>query len=643
MTMLDRMRRHKGWLKWSLALVVLAFIVFYIPDFLSMQDTATGDATPGRAVASVGDRVITAADFTRVYNTQMQAYRNAYGGSVNLQMLKQLGVDRQILQQLIDEEVSAVEAERLGMTASDAEVRERILRLPAFQENGQFVGEERYKQILRMQRPPLTHSEFEENVRKSIVLEKLRSAVTDWITISDAEVDQEYRQRNEKVKLQLVAIPASRFREGLTASDEELARHFEANKEAFRVGETRKIAFVVVDVQKLREKVGVSPQDVSRSYNQNIDQYTTPEQVRASHILLKTEGKDEAAVRKQAESVLAESKAPGADFAALATKYSEDEGSKAQGGDLNFFGRGRMVPEFDQAAFSMEPGTISDLVKSPFGFHIIKVTEKRPGGTRTLEEVTPQITEQIKWERAQTQATELAAKIASEAKSADDLQAAAARNGLAVQESEFFQQDEPIKGLGPAPEVAAQAFTLKDGEVGDPARTAQGQVVFAVTGRQDSRLPTLDEAKEKVRAAVLEQKALSAAKAKAAEIASALKSATDFVAAAKAAGFEAKSTELVARGSSLPDVGISPAVDNAVFAQPAGSVVDGITAKDAAVIAKVTEKSDVTPEQVTAGRDALRTELINERRARFFASYMTKAKEKMKISIDRTMLQRLIA
>ena len=425
-------------------------------------------------MASVGSRVITAADFTRVYNMQMQAYRNAYGGNVNPQMLKQLGIDRQILQQLIDEEVSVGEATRLGITASDAEVRERILRLPVFQENGQFVGETRYKDILRMQRPPMTHQEFEDNVRQSVVLEKLRIALTDWITVSDKEVDEEYHRRNEKVKLAVVSIPADKFREGLTATDEELSKYFEGNKEEFRVGERRKIKFVALDLQKMRERVGVSPQDVSRSYNQNIDQYTSPEQVRASHILLKTEGKDEAAVKKQAETVLAEVKKPGADFAALATKYSEDDGSKGQGGDLNFFGRGRMVPEFDAAAFSMEPGTISDLVKTQFGYHIIKVVEKRPGGTRPLTEVQSQITEQIKWERAQSQAQALAAKIASEAKNAADLEKVAKANGLEVQESDFFLRAEPVKGLGPSEEVTAEAFTLKDGEVSGPLRTSRG-------------------------------------------------------------------------------------------------------------------------------------------------------------------------
>lgn len=641
MTMLDSMRRHKAWLKWSLALVVLAFVVFYIPDFLQPGDTS--GAMPGGAVARVDDRVISAADFTRVYNTQVQAYRSAYGGNLNTQLLKQIGLDRQILQQLIDEEAASAEADRLGLTASDAEVRERIMTMPVFQENGQFVGEARYKALLRMQRPPLTHGEFEESIRRGLVLDKLRVALTDWVTVSDQEVDQEYRRRNEKVKLQFVALTADRFREGLSASDAEVATYFDANKEEFRIGERRKIKYAVIDVQQVRERVTVTPQDAERFYNQNIEQYSAPEQVRARHILLKTEGKDEAAVRAEAEKVLAEARAAGADFAALATKYSEDEASKARGGDLDFFSRGRMVPEFEQVAFALDPGAISDLVKTPFGFHVIQVTEKRAPTTRPLDEVREQIVEQIKWERAQTQASDLAARLSGQVKTTADLERVAPANSLTLQESAMFARDEPVPGLGPSPEVTAAAFELEPGKASEALRTAQGFALIAVTGREDSRLPTLDEVKEKAREAVVTQKAVAAARQKATELAATLKGAADFAAAAQAAGFEAKTTELVARGTALPDVGVSTAVDAAAFALAAGATSDVITTRNAAVIARVTERADVTADQVAAARDGLRTELLNERRARFFSSYMIKAKEKMKISIDREVLQRLVA
>ena len=170
----------------------------------------------------------------------------------------------------------------------------------------------------------------------------------------------------------------------------------------------------------MRAKAVVTGQQIERSYNDNIQQYSTPEQVRASHILLKTEGKDDAAVKKQADDILAKARA-GADFAELAKKYSEDEDSAKKGGDLDYFGKGRMVPQFEQKAFSMQPGEISDLVKTQFGYHIIKLADKKPAETKPLAEVRSQIEDQLKWEEAQSQAQKLADQIASELKSAERL------------------------------------------------------------------------------------------------------------------------------------------------------------------------------------------------------------------------------
>jgi peptidyl-prolyl cis-trans isomerase D len=639
MTMLDRMRRHKHWLKWTLALVVLAFILLYIPDFLRQNGTG---AAQGDVVARIEGRPVTVGEFRRVYNSQLQAYRSAYGGRINESLIRQLGLDRQILQQLIDERAALAEADRLGISADDAEVRERILNLPSFQENGQFIGESRYRQLLSFQNPPITIPEFEESIRRSIVLDKLRAALTEWIGVAEVEVDQEYRRRNEQVKLQLVAIPAERFREGVTATDAELSAYFEAHQEEFRTGERRKIRFIALDVQSLREKVVVLPQDVERSYNSGIEQYSTPEQVRASHILLKTEGKDEDAVRAQAQKVLAEARA-GADFAALATKYSEDEGSKATGGDLDYFSRGRMVPEFEAAAYALEPGTISDLVKTPFGFHIIKVTDKRPASLRPLAEVQQQIIEQIKWERAQAQLQDAAARLEPRITAPSDLDKVAKAEGLTVKESGFFVRDEPIAGLGPSPEASAEAFSLEPGKVSGAVRTAQGVAFLTVSAVEPPRIPALDEAKEQVREAVVRQKALDAARAKAAALVATLRSAKDFAAAAKAAGFEAHATELVARGSALPEVGVSTAVDAAAFALTPGAISDPVQAGSTIAIVQVLERKHVTPDEIAAGRASLRDEMLADRRGRFFSAHMTQAKQRMKITIDRATLQRLLA
>src|SRR5579872_343741 len=181
MTMLDRMRRHRNWLKWSLGLVCLAFVIFYIPDFLRNG----ADAASGDTVARVEGQDITAGDFRRTYQAQLQAYRNAYGGNMSEQLLKQLGIEQQILQQMVDERAALSQAEKIGISVGDEEVRQRIFSMPAFQDNGRFIGEARYQQLLRMQRPPMIPSEFEDNVRNQIVIEKLRGSLTDWMAVGD--------------------------------------------------------------------------------------------------------------------------------------------------------------------------------------------------------------------------------------------------------------------------------------------------------------------------------------------------------------------------------------------------------------------------------------------------------------------------
>jgi len=639
MTMLDRMRRHKSWLKWSLAIVVVAFVALYIPSF--MENPSLDGASPYGVVATVEGRDITVARFRRVYQQQMQAYRNAYGGSMDERLLRQLGVDQRIVQQLIEEEAALAEARRQGIAASDAEVRARILALPAFQENGQFIGNERYLQLLQMQSPPINPSDFEEEVRRGILLEKLQGALTGWITVADADVTAEFNRRNEKVKLAVVAFPADKFKESVTVTDAEVASHFEASKDTYTIPEKRKIKYALIDLQGIRQRTTVTAEDVQRYYEDNQQQYQTPEQVRASHILLKTEGKDDAAVRTQAEDLLAKVKG-GADFAALATKFSEDEVSAAKGGDLDFFGKGAMVKEFDDVAFALQPGETSGLVKSQFGYHIIRVTEKKPASTRTLDESRVQIEEILKSERAQSEAERISADLAGKLTRPEDLETVARVRGLTVSESGFFARDEPIVGLGMAPAVGSRAFEMKPGEVSEAIRSQNGFAFVTVTGTQDARVPSLDEVKARVREDVQKNKAVESARQKAAALAAQLKAAGDFSAAAGKAGLEAKTTDLIVRGAALPDVGVSAAVDAAAFALPEGGVSDPVVTDTGAVIVKVLEKQSPTADELKTGRDAVKNELLNQQKQRFYGSYMAKARERMNIKSNPQVIAQVI-
>jgi len=627
-----------SWLKWSLGLVCLAFIIFYIPDFLrgSGADAASGDT-----IAMVDGQEISTGEFRRTYQAQLQAYRSAYGANMSEQLLKQLGIEQQILQQMVDERAAIAEADRLNVTASDQEVRQAILTMPAFQENGVFIGDQRYQQLLRMQRPPMTASEFEDSVRRQLTVQKLRSSLTDWMSVNDKELEQEYRRRNDKVKLAVVSFTADSFRNQVQVSDADVASYFDAHKNDFKIPEKRKIRYALIDIDAIKAKINIPNADVERAYNNNIEQYSTPEQVRASHILLKTAGKDDAAVKAKAEDILKQAKS-GADFAELAKKYSEDEASAKNGGDLDYFGRGRMVPEFDQAVFAMEPGQISDLVKTQYGYHIIKLIDKKNAATRPLQDVRQQIVDQLAYEKAQTQASDLADSLAKQISKPADLDRVAKANGLAVQESGFFARDEPILGLGPSPEASAKAFDLKQGEVAGPLRASRGFVFETLVAKQDPYVPKLDEVKERVRDEVVKNKAREMATSKAAEIAAKLKAAPDFDKAAKAAGLEAKTTDLITREQPIPDLGVAPAVEDKAFSMPVGAVSDPIPTDNGTAVIKVIEKKEVTPDEWKSAKDTFRDQLLTDRRNRFFASYMVKAKQKMKIEVNRDTLQKAI-
>ena len=639
MTMLDRMRRRKNILKWLLAVVVVGLSLYLIPvDWLQTQ-TAVG-ALPRETVASVDGHDLLAGEFQQRYVAQMQAYQQQFGGSMNAQLLRQLGVDQQVLTQMVDEQVAVLEAERQGIRVSDDELAQRIFAIPAMQENGQFIGEARYEQLLRQQRPPLTKAQFEDRFRRGILVERLRTALTDWMAVSDAELEAEYRKRNEKLKLQVVALTADSFRDKVSLSDADVAAYFEAHKAEYRVGEQRAIKYLLIDRDQVRLKTVVPPNDVQRYYNDNIQQYQAPEQIRASHILLKTDGKDEAAVRKRAEALLAQVKG-GADFAALAKKESEDEGSKAAGGDLGLFGRGRMVPEFETAAFAMQPGQTSDLVRSQFGFHIIRVIEKKAGETRALDEVRAQIQEQLAQQQADLQVSQRAEQLQARIKDPGDLTEAAGEQGLMVQESGFFQRGDPVPGLGNAPQVSAAAFTLGDNAVSGALPAQRGAVFITVAGKKDPYVPKLEEVKERVRQDAIRAKASELSRARAAEVAAALKSAPNFAAAAKAQGLEAKDTDMVTRGAALPDVGASAEVDKAAFSLPVGGVSGAISTPNGTVIVKVVQRDVITPEQVKAGSETFRAELLNERRNQFFNAYMGKAKERMKVEINAEVISRV--
>ena len=630
MTMLDRMRRHKAWLKWTLALAGFALLVLGFP-LLQPPPATTGALTD--VLAQVGEQEITVGEFQTAYRRQLQSYQAQSGGEITSDLLRSMGIDRQLLQQMIDEYAQLQEAARVGVTVTDTEVREAIVALPVFQQDGRFVGEAAYLQMLRMQQPPMTPAEFEENMRRSLMLQRLQAAVTDWITVSDEDVEREHVRRNERVRLSAVAFRADDFRDGLEATADDVAALFEQNADDYLVPEKRRLRFVLIDVPALKASFTPSDAEVQAYYDNNLDRYTEEVSLRVSHILLRTQDKDAAEVRAQAESIAAEARG-GADFAELARRHSEDDGTREAGGDLGTIARGQMVPEFEGAAFALEQDEISDPVTSMFGVHVIKATEKTGGTTRTLDEVRDEIVDLLQQESADARAGALAEAMAAEVTEAADLEGAAARRGLEVQESGFAALGEPILGLGFSSEVTTQAFQLDEGEVAGPVPTPTGPAFVTVNGVQAPYVPPLEEVEARVRDDVIRRKAFVLAQERADAMAAILQDAEDFGAAAEAEELEVNETGLIARGASVPGVGVNAEVEEAAFSLDVGETSAPILTGNSAVVLRVHEREEADPADLQANRERLRSELILERQNQFFTAYMEKAKTRIPIDVD---------
>ncbi|MEO8503000.1 MAG: peptidyl-prolyl cis-trans isomerase [Acidobacteriota bacterium] len=641
--MLKIIRTNLQYLRWILWLVVAIFILYIFADF---GGGLSGMGRGSTYAAKVGDQTVSMAEFKAANQQLEQQYRQIYGEQFNADTAKQMRLPVQALDRVIAQKILLAEARKMGLATSDQELRHSILSMAAFKdESGAFIGDQAYHDLLvSNERNPEI---FEREMRDQLTIEKLTQALQETVRIADVDVEKAYREQSDKAKIRFMVLAATRFQPvGAPATAEQAKAYFEAHKESFRLPEQRIVDYVLVDGQKTMATTVVSDADAKAYYDQNTAEFAQEEQVRARHILLQVNDKrTEAQAMSQAQALLARLK-KGEDFGKLAAEASEDPGSKTRGGDLGFFGRGRMIKEFEEAAFAAQPGEVVGPVKTSFGVHLIRVEEKKPGGQLTFEQAKPQILNRLRSERAQAateaKAKELAAKLGKES----DLDAAKLRSAIAadsavatVETTAPFGRSEPVPGIGAGSPFASAAFALEKGKLSEPVRIPRGFALLTVREARPSRLPDFAEAETKVRAAIENERRNDLAMQQARDARAQLGDGKTLDEVGKGLGIDVRDSPEFGPTGFIAGLGLNPQVNEAVFALKQGEFGGPVATPQGPVIFQVAERKGFDPTDFAKQKEQLSTNLQREAANKLLASLVEQRRQELKVSYDRQLLQ----
>src|SRR5580698_5917102 len=503
-----------------IAIIALSMLLYLVPQGTNTTEGSTD------VLAKVGDQNVTMGEVRQ----QLDEIRRRNPIPQPLEGL----YARNILNQLVFQKEIEFEAKRLGVTASDQERADRIKQYVPTAFNGDtFVGLDAYAREVQS-RFQLTVPVFEDLVKQGLIEEKFRKLITDGISASPAEIQEEFKRQNDKVKLDYVLIKPEDLEAKIAPTDSEIKAHYEQNKAKFQIPEKRVVRYGLLDLTQLRQNTVVTDDELKAVYQQNIQQFQVPNRVHAEHILLMTVGgktdAEVAEIKKKADDILAQAKKKGANFEDLAKKYSEDPGSKAKDGDLGWLVQGQTVPEFEKAAFSMNKGEISDLIKTQYGFHIIKVLDKETAHTKTFDEVKDSLRPNYLLNKVDQEAAKVADQIAADIRQSNKttLDQLAKQYHLAVGETRPVSVNDQIIELGNSKEVKDAIFGQRPDELSVPIHTDRGFLILAVRGVLPAHQGTLEEVRDKVITDLKQEKSTQMARTKADDFEKRLKAGDKF-------------------------------------------------------------------------------------------------------------------
>ena len=481
-------------------MVVVIAIVFV---FWGFGGTGNSNRT---AVATVNKVGISKQEYAQAYNRAVENVRQQFGGKIPSALLEQLGIQQQVLSQLIRSELVRQGGEEIGVRVSDLMVQEHIKNMDVFQKDGRF-SHERYEALLAGNR--MTPIAFEESIQSELRADRVSDDIADFALIPDTEIDRWLTYNKEEIKLAYVEFKAADFTDKVEVEEEELAAWFSAKQENYRSESKIRLKYLVFKQDDEMEQAEPTEEEIQALYESRKKSYEQPEQRHARHILFKTAEGDSEAVRsekkKKAEQVLLLARKENSDFSALAAEYSEGP-TKERGGDLGFFSQGRMVPAFDQVVFSLQSGQISDVVETPFGYHIIKLEEIRPASVRSYEQVRDNLAVTLKKQKAKTLSFQRATKAYEGIMRSGSLEKYSQKGEADIQTSDYFARTEVPESMIKDPKFLDAAFKLKQGELSSIVEIHDGYTILFVDDIKKPELPELDAVREQVLADYTEEK-----------------------------------------------------------------------------------------------------------------------------------------
>jgi peptidyl-prolyl cis-trans isomerase D len=485
------MRKHaKSWLiKVMIGLISFVFVLYF--GYSSRE-------RKGVKVASVNGEPISRLEYEETRRRLRENLQQQYRDIWNEDLMKMFDIDNMALDSLINQRLVTQEAKKIGLDITEKEIQEEILAKPYFQSDGHF-DERRYNALLSQSR--MTPEDFEAGIAQQLLERKLTQFLTTFSSVTDQELLDDYTFDNERIMISYVQFLPKDFEGAVEYEPKALEDYFAEHKEEYRKPEEIKIAYITIDPNDFADEVVISDEEVKSYYEENIDMFQEERQVKARHILFKVDPEsseeEEEKVKERALSVLEKARA-GEDFADLAKEYSEGPSSE-QGGDLGYFPRGQMVKPFDDAAFGMKKGEISDLVKTQFGYHIIKVEDIKEAGTKDLAEVQEEIRNRLLQITIGDLAYEKALSLIDQMPyEGVVLTQYAETHQVPVEQSEYFSRNETIPGIGDDPGIKNTIFSLEKDDVSDLLEFEDKYYIVQVIDKKASYLPELKDVEEEV-------------------------------------------------------------------------------------------------------------------------------------------------